>query len=85
MLARRERTKKQLFAEMSAPQREKLDQWKSENAATLANSGLYKAMYADFTVDAPPAGQKVPKVGRNDQCPCGSGKKYKKCCQDGGM
>ncbi len=21
----------------------------------------------------------VPKVGRNDPCPCGSGKKYKKC------
>ncbi len=21
----------------------------------------------------------VPKVGRNDECPCGSGKKYKKC------
>jgi len=21
------------------------------------------------------------KVGRNDPCPCGSGKKYKKCCQ----
>ena len=21
-----------------------------------------------------------PKVGRNDSCPCGSGKKYKKCC-----
>ena len=21
-----------------------------------------------------------PKVGRNDQCPCGSGKKYKQCC-----
>lgn len=21
-----------------------------------------------------------PKVGRNDLCPCGSGKKYKKCC-----
>jgi len=21
-----------------------------------------------------------PKVGRNDDCPCGSGKKYKKCC-----
>jgi preprotein translocase subunit SecA len=20
------------------------------------------------------------KVGRNDSCPCGSGKKYKKCC-----
>lgn len=23
------------------------------------------------------------KVGRNDQCPCGSGKKYKKCCGKG--
>ena len=21
-----------------------------------------------------------PRVGRNDDCPCGSGKKYKKCC-----
>jgi uncharacterized protein len=21
-----------------------------------------------------------PKIGRNDDCPCGSGKKYKKCC-----
>jgi preprotein translocase subunit SecA len=24
--------------------------------------------------------QEEPKVGRNDPCPCGSGKKYKKCC-----
>ncbi len=22
----------------------------------------------------------MKKIGRNDQCPCGSGKKYKKCC-----
>ena len=22
----------------------------------------------------------MSKVGRNDPCPCGSGKKYKKCC-----
>jgi len=35
----------------------------------------------------PPAGGRVvqvrratPKVGRNDPCPCGSGKKYKHCC-----
>lgn len=21
-----------------------------------------------------------PKVGRNDPCPCGSGRKHKKCC-----
>ena len=25
-------------------------------------------------------GGKKPKVGRNDPCPCGSGKKYKQCC-----
>ncbi|NLB11898.1 preprotein translocase subunit SecA [Candidatus Dojkabacteria bacterium] len=24
--------------------------------------------------------KKNKKVGRNDPCPCGSGKKYKKCC-----
>jgi uncharacterized protein len=27
----------------------------------------------------------VPKVGRNDPCPCGSGKKFKKCCGAGGL
>jgi tetratricopeptide (TPR) repeat protein len=24
----------------------------------------------------------MPKIGRNDPCPCGSGKKYKHCCRD---
>jgi uncharacterized protein YecA (UPF0149 family) len=24
----------------------------------------------------------IGKIGRNDKCPCGSGKKYKKCCID---
>jgi hypothetical protein len=28
-----------------------------------------------------PIRRESPKVGRNDPCPCGSGKKYKKCCQ----
>ncbi len=27
-----------------------------------------------------PIRREEPKVGRNDPCPCGSGKKYKKCC-----
>jgi uncharacterized protein len=27
-----------------------------------------------------PARRTAPRVGRNDPCPCGSGKKYKKCC-----
>lgn len=26
-----------------------------------------------------------PKIGRNDNCPCGSGKKFKKCCLDKGI
>ncbi len=35
------------------------------------------AQQATRTVVAP---RNVTKVGRNDPCPCGSGKKYKKCC-----
>jgi hypothetical protein len=27
-----------------------------------------------------PFRRESPKVGRNDPCPCGSGKKHKKCC-----
>lgn len=27
-----------------------------------------------------PVVREAPKVGRNDPCPCGSGKKYKRCC-----
>ena len=27
-----------------------------------------------------PVTRKSPKIGRNDPCSCGSGKKYKKCC-----
>jgi hypothetical protein len=30
--------------------------------------------------------REVSKAGRNEMCPCGSGKKYKKCCGgDGGL
>jgi Protein of unknown function (DUF1186)/SEC-C motif len=28
--------------------------------------------------------REAPRVGRNDPCPCGSGKKYKKCCMQAG-
>lgn len=27
-----------------------------------------------------PITREAPKVGRNDDCPCGSKKKFKKCC-----
>jgi uncharacterized protein YecA (UPF0149 family) len=26
----------------------------------------------------------VEKLGRNDPCPCGSGKRFKKCCLESG-
>ena len=32
---------------------------------------------------AVPYVREAPKTGRNDPCPCGSGKKYKKCCGKG--
>ena len=35
---------------------------------------LYKEQRSSTTVVKP------PKIGRNDPCPCGSGKKYKQCC-----
>jgi len=44
----------------------------------------------EMQTNAPEAGEEgrviapiindAPRVGRNDECPCGSGKKYKKCC-----
>jgi preprotein translocase subunit SecA len=33
----------------------------------------------DDTVSKGPV-RKAKKIGRNDPCPCGSGKKYKQCC-----
>jgi len=49
----------------------------------------YDQVARDMAQAQPPPGEmqrpktikrEVPKVGRNDPCPCGSGKKYKKCC-----
>lgn len=37
-------------------------------------------VYADGEFNPKPAPRQVAKVGRNDPCPCGSGKKFKKCC-----
>ena len=54
----------------------------------LGTQSVHKPMVADqpkpvfktnnsSRIAKKPAG---PKVGRNEQCPCGSGKKYKRCC-----
>ncbi len=44
-----------------------------------ANQPLEKLMEVVRAEDAPPPAQ----AGRNDPCPCGSGKKYKRCCGAG--
>ena len=54
--------------------------------ATLANSTIENVNRDNKTKkQAPSLGHipvvnQGPKVGRNDPCPCGSGKKYKNCC-----
>jgi len=35
---------------------------------------------SENTASSQPVRHSEPRVGRNDPCPCGSGKKYKKCC-----
>lgn len=35
---------------------------------------------AEVKLDLAPVRREMPKVGRNEPCPCGSGKKYKNCC-----
>ena len=42
-------------------------------AELMENGGLFQAKVETFR-------REQPKIGRNDPCPCGSGKKYKKCC-----
>lgn len=60
----------------------KLDEWEN-TAAERREYYDNRAKELDnlnFTVPAVQPAKKEPKVGRNDPCPCGSGKKYKKCC-----
>ena len=45
-----------------------------------APPGAEAAMKAALNQPTAPVQRDEPKVGRNDPCPCGSGKKYKKCC-----
>ncbi len=42
-----------------------------------------KWLYAEGRLVGTTIVRAAPKVGRNDPCPCGSGKKYKQCCGRG--
>ncbi|MBP5236063.1 MAG: SEC-C domain-containing protein [Clostridia bacterium] len=48
-------------------------------AAPRPNAGAQRPSAGGEAPKAVPV-KKGVKVGRNDPCPCGSGKKYKKCC-----
>lgn len=54
--------------------------WLDEQRAKLA--GTLRAVHAELADDRAAAVTPVrrEKVGRNEPCPCGSGRKYKKCC-----
>jgi preprotein translocase subunit SecA len=45
-----------------------------------ANSVSENGDGSELKLDLAPVRREVPKVGRNQPCPCGSGKKFKNCC-----
>jgi hypothetical protein len=52
--------------------------------ACVASGAARQIRYVDTRTGLDPRTSQMkrlsPKIGRNDPCPCGSGKKYKKCC-----
>ena len=56
----------------SRPKHHARDQRKAPTDSAPSNESV--------TPPVTPYVRAAPKVGRNEQCPCGSGKKHKKCC-----
>ncbi len=53
-------------------------------ALSSGSKAMAEAAQASEKSEAPkPFVRAAAKVGRNDPCPCGSGKKFKKCCGAG--
>jgi hypothetical protein len=52
----------------------------NRSLAPVGPVGRHEPPRRSFGPGAAPIVSEAPKVGRNDPCPCGSGKKYKKCC-----
>jgi len=51
-----------------------------ETVKNLRTSGPEKVTSGNSSKASGPEPVRSEKIGRNDPCPCGSGKKYKKCC-----
>ena len=52
----------------------------NEGLGFFKTGAIKQRTVTEFPVVKKPKIPKRAKVGRNDPCPCGSGKKYKKCC-----
>jgi preprotein translocase subunit SecA len=52
---------------------------RAENISNVTYTAPTETGEVETTVDANTVAAAVPPVGRNDPCPCGSGKKYKHC------
>jgi len=50
-----------------------------ERSVFVEQNGTWYFLEGDV-VKPKPIRRDGPRIGRNDPCPCGSGKKYKKCC-----
>jgi uncharacterized protein len=59
-----------------------IDRLLDEDAALIPRAILLLRMLARIreTAGAPPPSARGSKIGRNESCPCGSGKKFKRCC-----
>ena len=55
-------------------------QIREEAVKGLLRVAVRKAPVVRQQVNAPKKKLAAEKIGRNDPCPCGSGKKYKNCC-----
>ena len=53
---------------------------KAEIRQNIERKQVAKNQQTNDVKDTKKKPKKVKKVGRNDPCPCGSGKKYKQCC-----
>ncbi len=63
---------------LETPAMKKLQQAISPSVRTIYTYWLSRRM--DSPPSSSPTVREEPKIGRNDPCPCGSGKKYKRCC-----
>jgi preprotein translocase subunit SecA len=50
------------------------------STGTGSASDIVSQAAAELSKPKPKPQRSGPKVGRNDPCPCGSGRKYKQCC-----